>query len=186
VAGIYKLSLTVNDGALDSRPDEVVVRVSALPVAIAGNDTTVSLNVTYLRLNGRESYDPDDDEITYQWVLLSVPEGSDSIIIGGVESGESSLKVDAEGIFVIELRVNDGLQSSLPDTIVVTVLNTTDVRDIMSDTDFKIYPNPTRDQLFICSSGNKEIELLEIFDLQGKLLLQAQPHDRTPVKAFAS
>ena len=180
VAGIYKLTLTVNDGALDSQPDEVVVRVSAPPVAIAGNDTTVSLNETYLRLNGRGSYDPDGDKITYQWMLLSVPEGSDSIIIGGVESGEPSLRVDAEGIYVIELRVNDSLQSSLPDTIVVTVLNTTDIREIISNTDFIIYPNPTRGQLFISSSGNKEIVLLEIFDLQGKLLLQAQPYDRTP------
>ena len=180
VAGIYKLSLTVNDGELDSRPDEVIVRVSAPPVALAGNDTTVSLSEVYLRLNGSGSYDPDGDKIFYQWVLLSVPEGSDSIITGGIESGEPSLKVDAEGIYVIELRVNDGYQFSLPDTIEVTVLNTTGVGNILSTADFKIYPNPTTGQLFISSSDNKKIELLEVFDLQGKPLFQAQPRDRTP------
>jgi hypothetical protein len=94
------------------------------PFARAGNDTTVVLNVTYLRINGAGSYDPDGDHITYRWVLLSLPRGSNSTLIGGTESGQVTLQVNAEGLYIIELTVNDGYQYSLPDTVQVRVINT--------------------------------------------------------------
>jgi hypothetical protein len=170
----------VNDGELDSQPDEVQVSLSAAPVAIAPNDTSVSIEETYLRLNGTRSYDPDGDDIVYHWLLLSAPPESDSLLIGGEESGLTSLKVDAEGLYVIELKVNDGLQFSLPDTAEVTVLGTYVKEGLYSGGDYEIFPNPSTGRLFIKTAGNRGIELVEVFDLQGRLLLQTRPHKGSP------
>ncbi len=80
VAGSYRISLVVNDGQHSSEPDEVTVRGSLPPVAMAGPDTTVLVTETYVRLNGSASYDPDEDELSYSWVLLSAPEASQQIV----------------------------------------------------------------------------------------------------------
>jgi hypothetical protein len=174
VSGSYTFWLIVNDGQSDSRPDAVKVRVSTPPVAVAGNDTTVIPDKTYLRLSGKASYDPDGDLITYQWTLLSAPPGSDSILLGGQESGITSLKMDAEGIFVIQLIVSDGYQSSLPDTIVVTVLSTgVSARNTVRD--FSVYPNPTEGIIYIHAPGRDIVQRVEVFDQQGRLFMQHKP-----------
>jgi PKD repeat protein len=178
VPGIYTLSLTVNDGELDSRPDEVRIRLSAPPVAVAGNDTTVYLSNEYLRLNGAASYDPDGEKIIYQWVLISVPEGSQGTIAGGTESGQVTLMPDITGWYIIELTVNDGLQNSLPDTVAVDVIITTGAQSIHAERYFQVFPNPAAGSLFIVCPGNEELDRIEIFDQEGRLLMSEVPRMR--------
>jgi len=64
--------------------------------------------------------------------------------------------------------------------MIVTVLNSTVMKSIPSILDIEIFPNPTAGQLFISSSGDKNVELVEVFDMQGKLLLQTKPPVRNP------
>jgi hypothetical protein len=180
VAGMYSFSLTVNDGRLPSLPDKVSVRVSAPPVADAGRDTTVDMSETYLRISGDGSYDPDGDEITFQWTLLSAPPGSDNQLIGGEESGLTTLVVDAEGVYRIGLRVHDGIQSSLPDTMEVTVINAAGLGGFLTDKDLRVYPNPALSRLYIANPGQQAIGAVEVFDVRGRMLLKAQPDEVSP------
>jgi len=120
VDGEYTLSLIVNDGEFDSLPDEVVITSAtpnAEPVADAGEDQVVLLNSSIM-LDGTESYDPDQDSITYSWTIVSRPRESVS------ELDDPSLPTpqilaDKAGDFVFRLVVNDGELDSDPDTVVV-------------------------------------------------------------------
>jgi hypothetical protein len=176
VPGFYNFWLIVNDGNLNSRPAEVSVRVSSPPVANAGRDTTLVPEQTYLRISGKASYDADNDPITYLWTLISAPPGSDSILQGGQESGITSLKMDAEGVFLIQLIVFDGYQYSLPDTIAVTVLSTG--LATLTSNQIVVYPNPSTGKVYISLPGNETLQSIEVIDMQGRILLKLN----SPVK----
>lgn len=175
VTGTYTLSLTVNDGHLESRPDEIKVRLSTPPVAFAGNDTSIYTSSKYVRLNGSYSYDPDEENITYQWMLLSSPEGSNGILIGGEESGQVTLDWDSSGWYVIRLTVNDGFQDSQSDTIAVNIINTTGINEIFPGNNFLVFPNPTTGKLYISCPVREKPEKVEVFDTQGKMLMLTKP-----------
>lgn len=123
-SGRYVIQLTVNDGQLDSSPDSVIV-ISAIPnappVAFAGNDQTVSRNKV-INLDGTGSYDPENKPITYEWSIVSRPEGSASQL-DDPTSPKPKILADKEGNFVFRLVVFDGQAYSAPDTVVVTVVN---------------------------------------------------------------
>lgn len=118
--GIYEFQLVVNDGELNSDPD--IVQISAVepamensaPIANAGEDYDVPSNVN-LTLIGT-GYDPDGDELTYSWTLLSSPSGSRSQptqILGGV----AEFRPDIEGSYRLGLTVNDGQMDSQVDIV---------------------------------------------------------------------
>ena len=91
-AGDYTLSLVVNDGERDSREDRVTVTAStanSAPVADAGPDRNVSVNET-ATLDGRGSSDADDDDLSYDWRIVSRPDDSaaslaDLATCGGID-----------------------------------------------------------------------------------------------------
>lgn len=172
VAGIYRLSLVVNDGKGISEADEVLVRGSLPPIANAGPDSTVTITETYVRLNGSGSFDPDGDELFYSWILISAPEESEKLIYEE-DAMEVILKTDAVGEFVLKLTVSDGISVSEPDTVIVTVLGDgTGLAPAISGPEFAIYPNPTSGKLLISPMGNDLIQRIEIIDLNGKILSQ--------------
>jgi hypothetical protein len=73
-AGRYVVQLIVNDGFADSTP--VTVRIdteNSPPVANAG--ATVPLRTT-VQLDGRGSFDVDNNPLTYRWSFVSRPAGS--------------------------------------------------------------------------------------------------------------
>ncbi|MCK5134554.1 MAG: PKD domain-containing protein [Bacteroidales bacterium] len=180
MAGIYRFNLVVGDGQNTSVPDQLVVRGSLPPVAVAPSDTTVSIKETYVRLNGSGSYDPDGDELLFSWVLLSAPEESEKMIYEE-DSHEVILKTDAEGMFVIELTVSDGVSESQPDTVNVTVVSDgTGLANSGSAEDFNIFPNPTSGKLLISSLKNDQVEKIEIIDLNGQVLTMIVPPHTLP------
>ncbi|MGW8317431.1 MAG: PKD domain-containing protein, partial [Bacteroidales bacterium] len=79
IPGNYVFSLVVSDSTHTSEADRVTVRGSLPPVAVAGNDTVVSMDEMYVRIDGAGSYDPDGDPLSYAWVLLDAPPESERV-----------------------------------------------------------------------------------------------------------
>jgi hypothetical protein len=118
--------LTVSDGVA-SAIDTVVVMVENVnhpPLAHAGVEQTVNEG-SLVRLTGALSNDPDGDPLSYHWTQVTGPM---------VELAEASTPtpsftappVDAGEDFVFEVVVDDGLASSAPAQVVVTVLDIND------------------------------------------------------------
>ena len=122
-AGVYAVSLTVNDGTVNSQPDTIVVStINTAPIANAGADIAVTLVGTTVRLNGTQSYDPDGDTLNYQWSFVSTPVGSMAALSGEIRQGRASLRTST-GVYVAQLIVADAVLQSLPDAAQVTFEN---------------------------------------------------------------
>lgn len=113
LAGVYVLSLVVNDGKVDSPVVAVSVTAAAAnsaPVANAGANQNVTVNVL-ATLDGTGSTDADRDLLTYSWTLVSKPSGS-SASLSSLTSPKPTLTPDVAGTYVATLVVNDGKVSS--------------------------------------------------------------------------
>ena len=134
--GQYIISLTVNDGQLDSLPDDVIV-ISAIPnappVSYAGDDQTVSKNTT-IQLDGRGSSDPNNNPLIYTWTIVSKPAESTSEL-NDPASPTPQILADRVGEYVFRLVVNDGFLDSASDTVVVTVVNDPPIAEAGPDQD---------------------------------------------------
>lgn len=122
LAGIYIVKLTVEDEkGLFSAPDFVVVSIEEgnLPVANAGVDQEGTEGETF-NLTGAASYDPTGRDLTYSWELGAVPEGSSASLTGS-DSATPSFTADKGGMYIAALTVDNGISSSVPDTVIVRV-----------------------------------------------------------------
>ena len=119
VFGAAKVNYDDKDGnyAGSVNIPQAKINVNTPPVADAGTDQTVEqtyyqgANVT---LDGSGSYDPDGDPLTYSWTWT-----------GGSATGVKPTVLLPLGTTTITLVVNDGTVDSDPDTVVVTVQDTT-------------------------------------------------------------
>ena len=126
VAGIYVASLVVSDGSLSSAvvvSSVTATTINAAPVAVVGPDQSVKLN-TLVRLEGRFSYDPNRDQLSYKWLLLSKPANS-AAALSSTTAATPTFTVDVAGTYVASLVVSDGLLVSevVATTIEAYVLN---------------------------------------------------------------
>jgi hypothetical protein len=128
VDGSYKLNLIVNDGSLNSTPDEVVIiakKPNVAPNANAGPDQNV-LTATMVYLNGSGSSDPDNGPmpLSYLWSFGSVPPTPGSSLtdddITDKNKANASFIPDVNGTYSIKLTVSDGDLSSNDDTVVIS------------------------------------------------------------------
>ncbi len=118
--GAYVAQLIVHDGQLDSVPDTVTVStVNSRPVADAGPDQS-ALAGTTIHLNGAGSSDPDGGPLSYQWALVSTPDGSQAVLSDPLTSTTTFL-ADRPGDYVAQLIVHDGQLASDPDTALIQV-----------------------------------------------------------------
>ncbi|NOT44078.1 MAG: hypothetical protein HOP14_05680, partial [Acidobacteria bacterium] len=132
VPGAYVAQLIVNDGALDSAPDTVMLTTdNTPPVARAGADQAVNAGDLVL-LDGSASSDADGDALTFAWSFTSVPDGSVAVLAGAQTSGPS-FTADLPGLYVAQLIVNDGTANSLADTVEITSGNVAPVADAGDD-----------------------------------------------------
>lgn len=123
VDGTYVVSLTVNDGKVDSSPDNLSVvstTVNSAPVANAGADQRVPLGAQ-VNLDGGASSDANGDTLTFRWQFSSVPAGS-SVDLLNPDAQTATFTPYVAGTYVVNLTVNDGAASSNPDPVSVTVL----------------------------------------------------------------
>ena len=142
----------VNDGRVDSEPDEVVVSTeNSPPVADAGSDQTARVRDT-VTLDGSGSSDADGDPLTFEWSLLEVPPDS------GATLSDSSvvrptLVLDRPGVYVAQLLVSDDQDDSEPDTVTVTTENSPPVADAGPDQRGRVGTTVTLD-----GSGSSDVD----------------------------
>lgn len=176
IAGQYEIGLIVNDDSLTSSENIVNILVTSLPVAIAGKDTTVSKNTgIFVILNGSASYDPEGSPITYQWNMISKPEGSNGTIFSE-KTATPIVRFDSTGVYLVTLLVHDGIAVSLPDTLKITITPITGIDQEILKNFIQVFPNPCSNVLYVEIDNNiTKLERIEIFNLSGKLVHQAQP-----------
>ena len=88
------------------------------PIANAGDNQTV-LQGSSVTINGLGS-DPDGDNLTYRWSVISSPEGS-LFKLNNQTASTIVFSADLAGKYVIQLIVNDGKLDSEPHLIAVTI-----------------------------------------------------------------
>jgi hypothetical protein len=105
---------------------------NSAPGADAGLDQTASRG-TAAYLDGSGSSDMDGDLLSFQWTILSQPNGS-TATLSRADQPSPYFTPDQEGNYVIQLIVIDaqGLASS-PDTVTVSTVNSSPVADAGAD-----------------------------------------------------
>ncbi|MCB9760448.1 MAG: discoidin domain-containing protein [Alphaproteobacteria bacterium] len=114
--GLYILGLIVNDGGQDSVRVDAQLLVddsggNRAPIAQCAGPELVAVGYS-VPLDGRDSYDPDGDEIFYVWEL-SRPDGSVAEM-DNVTSATPAFTPDLEGVYTATLVVTDGQLASSP------------------------------------------------------------------------
>jgi len=93
--------------------------VNSAPIANAGDDNIVNENDQY-QLDGINSFDPDNDVITYFWTSLDGITLSDNALPDPTFTAPEQVSNTA---YRFVLKVNDGEYDSENDTVIITVLN---------------------------------------------------------------
>ena len=91
------------------------------PVASAGPDQSVAVGAL-VTLDGSASSDADGDALAFGWSWLSKPAGS-AAALSGPSAVKPTFIADVAGSYVIRLVVDDGVASSIPDSVTVTALS---------------------------------------------------------------
>lgn len=89
------------------------------PVARAGTDQTVRVGGTALLIGGGTDEDP-DDALTYAWILVAKPLGSNAVIVTPLRA-TASFVADSAGAYVALLAVSDGRLSG-SDEVTITAI----------------------------------------------------------------
>lgn len=122
-AGVYVFGLVVNDGKEASAQDTITLTVlpetmtNSRPVADAGADRIVNVG-DEVTLDGSASSDADGDTLTYQWSLVELPAGS-AAVLDDATAQLPKFTADLKGIYAFELVVNDSLEDSVIDRVVI-------------------------------------------------------------------
>ena len=125
VPGEYVISLRINDPSNASDPDYTVITVSSddlPPIADCGADSYGRVGQA-TQLDGTESTDPEGARLGYTWGVSSVPECSRMTSTNIFDQGTANPSIipDCQGLFVMSLVVDDGLQWSSTDYCTVDV-----------------------------------------------------------------
>lgn len=121
--GSDSFTFKANDGTVDSNMATVTITVNPVndyPVANAGIDQTVestSPQGAKVTLDASGSFDPDGDLITYKWTAPG--------IVFDDPTSQTPSGIFPLGTTTVTLVVNDGYVDSEPDTVAITVRDTT-------------------------------------------------------------
>ncbi|HEY3392748.1 MAG TPA: hypothetical protein VGK58_08570 [Lacipirellulaceae bacterium] len=118
--GLYAVELTVSDGA-SSDQDYVLITVvgNQVPQADASASDAVVVQGNYPRLDASNSFDPDGDELTYDWTVVASSAGT-LPEIAEPSAAHTHLLVSDVGSYAVRLTVDDGT-STASDFVIVTV-----------------------------------------------------------------
>ncbi len=158
------------------------------PVQLNDLDVSIPDIVAYSTITNESSFN-----VNYEWVRteIEITEGWTSAVcdknqcyLWFVDSQEFSLAPGEEGTLdvhiypdniegaaIIEVEVTDVSNPNNTDTGLYLFNNTLGTSERLSNA-IAIYPNPALDQLFL--ENPKEVELVEFYDIRGKLHLSSQ------------
>lgn len=128
--GVFTVSLVVSDGVQYSDVATCYIDVEGddrPPVADAGETTDLGACADNpFQLDGWGSYDPDGDDLTWLWSVVSVPSGSaaDDGSFNDPTSPEPLFTWDVVGSYLFQLEVSDGTNWSAPDIVTYTIDDT--------------------------------------------------------------
>ncbi len=107
----YYIDLIVNDGAVDSHNDAIVIKSKDInqsaPVAIAGSDQFVSVD-SQVNLNAGSSYSAFNKALSYHWRILHQPFNSTASLTAS-DAAQTSFIADRAGYYLVRLKVSDAL-----------------------------------------------------------------------------
>ena len=162
--GTDSFTYTANDGTTDSAEATITVTVSAVndiptvaDVAVSTTeDTSVEMTLT--------GSDIDEDSLTF-----SIGEATNGTVSldGAVVTYTPNANFNGTDSFTY--TANDGTTDSAEATITVTVTAVLNVDDEVFNNSIRIFPNPTKDILFL--EGNKNTVEISIYDLLGKKVI---------------
>jgi len=122
--GVYVFRLTVRDNANATAAATVTITVlpqpNELPVAIAGNDTSVTTISNTATLDGSKSYDPDGTTLTYQWRQLNGPSNA---TLSATDEAIVTVSDLVAGEYEYILTVRDNRNAVANDTVKVIVID---------------------------------------------------------------
>ncbi|MCP4803882.1 MAG: hypothetical protein GY913_14315 [Proteobacteria bacterium] len=130
VDGVWRMTLSVDDGQLGSAPCEFTVKAgdpagNHAPVADAGDDIDGAVD-TLSALDGSASYDPDGDTLSWDWSFLSLP--ADSTLtdgnIGNRDTNTAAVTPDVPGSYRLLLEACDDGGLCDTDTTTISVIDT--------------------------------------------------------------
>lgn len=140
------------------------------PVADAGEDISVQVN-EIVTLDGTGSYDPEGADITFNWVA---PAGITLDDNTAAQPTFTAPVVTEDTEFVITLTVDDGDHESLPDEVIVTVLEPSannEVPGFVSHVEIEnISPNPFNPETrisFLVPAEETDLNLV-IYSIRGQ------------------
>ena len=131
LAGTLTFMLTVSDSTGQSESDSVNVTVEAtVPVADAGLNQSVEPGVT-VNLDGRSSYDPDSNQLSYSWTQIA---GTEVSLTGTSGSTPSFRSPDImQDVLIFDLTVTDDDGNADTDSVSVTVVTLEPTADAGDD-----------------------------------------------------
>lgn len=118
------IALVSVEEAQNSLNDSILVAGAAIPegshipVADAGDDQNI-LTTTTVTLDGSGSSDADGDTLTYLWSITTTPDDSSATLTNAILVNPT-FNADEDGIYVIQLIVNDGTVNSAAETVNIT------------------------------------------------------------------
>ncbi len=115
------------------------------PTANAGADQSIT-GTTSVTLSGSGT-DPQNDPLTYSWTFKTNPSTTATLLTA--DTTTPSFTADVDGIYSIELIVNDGLLNSVADSVKITVTTHADtvskaINKIKAYADDQAKPKPTK------------------------------------------
>ncbi|MDB5202084.1 MAG: hypothetical protein JWQ27_1493 [Ferruginibacter sp.] len=118
---VFKLTVTDNAGATGSGNMQIVVNggapVNQLPIVSAGPNTSITLPVNSITLNGNAS-DPDGTIVSYLWAKLLGPAGG---TIVNPTAASTSITGLAQGVYKFTLTAKDNSGASSVAQVQITV-----------------------------------------------------------------
>jgi hypothetical protein len=115
----FELKVTDNNNASATASVTIIVKASPPPpVADAGNAITVVLPANTATLDGSKSGASGSTIVSYEWSILSGPEGAG---IADAGSKITQIVALAEGTYQVQLKVTDDLGVSATTSVIITV-----------------------------------------------------------------
>lgn len=144
VLGVYRFRLLVIDNLGGRDSADVTINVqpdpNKPPIVNPGVNQTIQLPSTAVQLDGSNSYDPEGDELKYEWSLVS---GATPVTINNHQSAYAYTDLKVVGTYTFNLRVTDSKGLFANGNVTITVLpKPNDIPVAIAVTDSVIYePN---------------------------------------------